>query len=469
MRLQVLFTSLLILLGLRLFASPDTTIVERHFSKKQLNDDVSFLTSTIEKVHPNMYHSIDRRKYQYLADSVRNALLDGMTERQAWPILARLVGALGEGHSTFNYPDSLVAHLKNGSHHLFPIIVKEFNGRNLVVNVDLSMNNGLRPGDQITSINGISSSALIDKLSGYTGGLKTYRSIDVCLNLISYLYLYNINSPYTINFLRNDNPSSVTIKAVSWSELIANNNGRAKLSPSVPEPDYSLKSLDPNTAYLSINSFTAAPAVFKRFLDSCFNKLQQTRNNKLIIDLRKNGGGNSQLAQMLLGYITEKPFRMTGGVRWKVSQEYKDKMDKQLGGKGAEKMAYYFNEPNGSSISDTSIKVTQPEKNNLYFPGKVFVLIGPRTFSSANMLANTIEDYKLATLVGEPSGEPANDYGEVIYLRLPNTGFSLSTSTKQFIRANGDVKNKLPVQPLYKVADDLSTTEDEVIQFVKQQ
>jgi C-terminal processing protease CtpA/Prc len=469
MRLQILFTSVWILLGLRLFASPDTTIVERHFSKKQLNDDVSFLIRTIEKVHPNMYHSIDRRKYQYLADSVRNALLDGMTERQVWPILARLVGALGEGHSTFNYPDSLAAQLKNGSRHLFPIIVKEFNGRNLVVNVDLSMNNGLRPGDQITSINGISSSALIDKLSGYTGGLKTYRSINVCLNLISYLYLYNINSPYTINYLRNGSLGSVTIKAVSWSELIVNNNGRAKLSPSVPEPDYSLKSLDPNIAYLSINSFAAAPAVFKRFLDSCFNKLQQTRNNKLIIDLRKNGGGNSQLARILLGYITEKPFRMTGGVSWKVSQEYKDKMDKELGGKGAEKMAYYFNEPNGSSISDTSIKVTQPEKNNLYFPGKVFVLIGPRTFSSANMLANTIQDYKLATLVGEPSGEPANDYGEVIYLKLPNTGFSFSTSTKQFIRANGDVKNNLPVQPLYKVADELSTAEDEVIQFVKQQ
>lgn len=468
MRLQLLLMSAFVLFTFHLFASADTTIVEKHFSKKQLNADVLYLTSKIEEVHPNMYHSISKRTYQKLKDSVGKALKDGMTERQAWPIIARLVGALNEGHSSFNYPDSVVSQLKNGGHLLFPVLIHEFNGENLIVRGDLSAGAKLIAGDQITAINGVKSAVLVDKLSGYAGGLKTYRSIDVCRNLITYLYLYNLNSPYTINYLRNGQPSTVTIKAINWTELRANSKQRGNTFLTAPVySDYSFKYLDPKTAYLAINSLTATPDVFKNFLDSCFVSLQQVTTSKLIIDLRRNGGGNSKLAEILLGYITDKPFRMTGGVRWKVSQAYKDQLNRNMNGKGPEKMDYYFNAANGSILADTSIKIMSAEINPLRYHGEVFVLIGKRTFSSANMLANTIQDFKLASLVGEPSGEPANDYGELITLTLPNTGFSFSTSTKQFIRANGDSNDVQPVLPQYKVADNLSTSHDEVIDFLK--
>lgn len=154
-------------------------------------------------------------------------------------------------------------------------------------------------------------------------------------------------------------------------------------------------------------------------------------------------------------------------MRWKVSQEYKDQLNISLGGKGAEKIDYYFNASNGSILGDTNIKITAAGKNPLRYRGKVFVIIGAHTFSSANMLANAIQDYKLATLVGEPSGEQANDYGELITIKLPNTGFMFSTSTKQFIRANGDIKDGLPVLPHYKIVDDPLTSTDEVIDFIK--
>ena len=43
------------------FASVDTTIIKKQFLKKQLNYDVSYLAATIERMHPNMYHSISRQ------------------------------------------------------------------------------------------------------------------------------------------------------------------------------------------------------------------------------------------------------------------------------------------------------------------------------------------------------------------------------------------------------------------------
>lgn len=96
--------------------------------------------------------------------------------------------------------------------------------------------------------------------------------------------------------------------------------------------------------------------------------------------------------------------------------------------------------------------------------GKVVMLIGTHTFSSANMLANAIGDYQLATLVGQPTGEPANDYGEIIQLELPNTKLGFTTATKQFIRANGDARSILPVMPDITVSDNPATPEDEVLE-----
>lgn len=447
-----------------LASAADTSIVEKHFTKKQLADDVAYMVSTIDKVHPNMYHSISRQRYQKLTDSVMAALHNGMSDKQAWPLLARLVGALNEGHSTFSYPDSLIVQMKKGAHILFPVLVREFDGANFVVRADLSNEDKLLPGDKITAINGISATKLVDMLSGYAGGLKTYRSLDVCRNLITYIYLYNIKSPYRLSYIRDNKPGTITVNPIAWNELVNHAGTKAKTMPKAPaQADYAFSYLDKDRAYLSINSLTADPAVFKHFLDSAFTLLKNQPAKKLVIDLRRNGGGNSALGEALLGYITGKPFRMAGGVKWKVSQPYKDMLNERTKGEAPKTMAYYFNAVNGTIISDDGVQAQKPADNPLRYYGAVDVLIGPHTFSSANMLANTIQDYKLATLIGQPSGEPANDYGELIQVRLPNTGFTFFTSTKQFVRANGNAADQHPVLPDRVVVDNPATANDEVL------
>ncbi|WP_316801487.1 S41 family peptidase [Pedobacter frigidisoli] len=466
--IKATYTLILLLLTTRLFANADSTATEKRFSKKELTQDLSYMIRSIERVHPNMYHSLSKSDYRRLSDSVGKALKEGMTGREAWPILARMVGAIGEGHSVFNYPDSVVARLKQGGKVLFPVMVQEYNGRNFVVRGDVSEEAALQPGDEITAINNIPTSELVDLLSGYAGGLKVYRSVDVCRNLITYLYLYNIQAPYTIDYIRKGQTGRAILNAINWDELRKNAKTRGKsFLPNPAGEPFSFNYPDARTAYLGINSLTGELPAFKKILDSCFNNLKLNHREKLIIDLRKNGGGNSQLGELLLSYITDKSFRMSGGVKWKVSEEYKSQLDKNQSGKGAENMPYYFNAVNGTILSDTDIKEKAPGPNPLRYQGKVFVLIGPRTFSSANMLANAIQDYKLATLVGQSSGEPANDYGELVFLTLPHTGFSFSTSTKQFIRANGDAKDGSPVLPQLEVADNPLTPVDEVLEFLK--
>ncbi len=94
-----------------------------------------------------------------------------------------------------------------------------------------------------------------------------------------------------------------------------------------------------------------------------------------------------------------------------------------------------------------STKIKQPGSNDLRYEGPVYVVINNGVFSSANMMANAIEDFDLATIVGQPSGAVVNELGEILAVRLPNSGISCWIPSAMFIRANGDRSNPNPVLP----------------------
>ena len=65
-------------------------------------------------------------------------------------------------------------------------------------------------------------------------------------------------------------------------------------------------------------------------------------------------------------------------------------------------------------------------------------MIGPATFSSGLMAAMALRHDLKAVLVGEPSGEKPNSYGEVRLLTLPHSKVVVQYSTKFFRLAKGD-------------------------------
>ncbi len=68
-------------------------------------------------------------------------------------------------------------------------------------------------------------------------------------------------------------------------------------------------------------------------------------------------------------------------------------------------------------------------------PGKLFVLIGQRTFSSGMMNAGELRAATKATLVGTPTGGKPNSYGEVKTFTLPHSGLTVQYSTRFWKRA----------------------------------
>jgi hypothetical protein len=70
--------------------------------------------------------------------------------------------------------------------------------------------------------------------------------------------------------------------------------------------------------------------------------------------------------------------------------------------------------------------------------GHLFVVIGRGTFSSALINAVTLRQQTNAILIGEPTGGKPNAFGEVKSFTLPNSGLSVSYSTKFFTLVSGD-------------------------------
>jgi hypothetical protein len=88
-----------------------------------------------------------------------------------------------------------------------------------------------------------------------------------------------------------------------------------------------------------------------------------------------------------------------------------------------------WNEGGDSSILQPLIEALKPRRQQT---GKVYVLIGPHTFSSGLLNAMDLRKRLHARLVGEATGGSLSGYGEVEYFRLPNSKLLVQYTTKYF-------------------------------------
>ena len=98
--------------------------------------------------------------------------------------------------------------------------------------------------------------------------------------------------------------------------------------------------------------------------------------------------------------------------------------------------------------------------------GKLFIIIGRHTFSSA--LANAIDfkEYSKSILVGEPTGGKPNAYGEVRNFTLPNNYITVYYSTRFWQRMHEDPETLLPDYQVEISSEDFIDGFDPVLDYV---
>ncbi len=123
----------------------------------------------------------------------------------------------------------------------------------------------------------------------------------------------------------------------------------------------------------------------------------------------------------------------------------------------------------GMTIS-RRVRLERPEDRGIRFDGKLYVLVGPGTFSSAGMFAAMVKDFHLGTLIGEETGATRECFGEVLSVRLPNSDLRLNVSCKQWFapvpQFDDSRRGTVPDIPVDDgVLESYPTSDDPVLSF----
>ena len=215
-----------------------------------------------------------------------------------------------------------------------------------------------------------------------------------------------------------------------------------------------LERRDDGVAVLTLDTLARDLDDFEDFLEPTFASLAEQPPSALVVDLRRNGGGDSRLGDELLQYLSDVPWRQAARKEWKVSARLKQHL-KSLLPAWIRWLPVWYLHPMGRKLWRTpegevaffeEERVT-PRREPLRFSGPLAWLIGPETFSAAVGLAAGAEDCRRGLRVGAETGGVINGFGEVYPLRLPHTRLGAQVSTAFFVRANGDASVRGGVQP----------------------
>jgi Periplasmic protease len=186
-----------------------------------------------------------------------------------------------------------------------------------------------------------------------------------------------------------------------------------------------------------------------------FSDMKEKGIKNLIIDLRFNGGSSSRLRDMLLSYLTDKPFRQYSRVDVKISKQYRNR---KLWGDWPE---------DGSVVKYDTAEFIEPRPDPLRFREDVYVLTSKYTFSSATDFATAVKNFGIGTIIGEETGGLPTCYGDNIYLTLPNSGIRCTVSCKYFVRPSGvdDGRGVISDYEVKPLSEDLITGKDRVLEL----
>lgn len=451
------------------------SVIGSNLSRADAIADLDTLMHTLEDVHPNLYAVRSREATAAERSRLVAELPESLSRADWWLRLSPFVAGFGDGHTNIGMPGEEL--VRDPAVLIFPAALALDEERHVIVNLSFDPDGGLKRGDRILRINGQDADAFLQSwTSEISGESDWYREVTVADLYREMLQIHGIGAPYQVRVSGLDGAErDATLAGITREGLRrafrpkASNPGGSKSSKS-----FSYRVLEEGIGYMDLRTFGGDLPQFQKDVAAMFRQVAADHDSRLIIDLRNNGGGDSRLADALLRYITTTPYRMNAREEWKMSGEYraylKTLLRPPLRWLPVEQLVplgrkLYAGPP--GRIVPVEEKLKKPARAEPFFSGAVFMLIGPRTFSSATDLADAVKTYHLATLMGEETGGRPNTFGQVYPFMLPHCGFLVSVSSEYFIRANGDASDARGVVPdivVTRSREDMRTSRDVVLE-----
>lgn len=397
---------------------PPLALNEGSHSAQDVAEDLKTFIEFVKTTHPDIGYTANSFDIDTMADQITRSLDEKMTTQEAWGALARMNPVFKDAHVGLRRPAAKIANYQKTGGKLFPgkVMIDDAGSIRLVGSELESL--GIQHGDELLAINGVKASRIFESLEPRMRGNSEALGRLIMERYFPQLFwaLFGGYNEYVIKVRSDENVRKLTLPT---SEHLVG-------SEEVP---FTFKTLNKNTAYLEVATFDLSEkGHFQSFLTDAFAKISAKNVDTIIIDLRKNGGGAHDVSDLLMSYLTNKPYSAISAVTARITPE---NIDRIPGAKLGAVVKLPFQQ-----------MITPPEELPNRFSGDVYVLIGGLTYSQAIAFSSTLQDYELAKIAGEETEGPANQTGQVQSLILPNTGFEVLAPIYIFTRTSGDLSNR---------------------------
>lgn len=362
-------------------------------TRSQWDGVLDWLVQHLASHHPNLHHSISREAWDGKVEDLQSRL-PSLNDHRAQTELMSLVASIGDAHTILHWEPSEV----------YPLRFYWFSDGLFVIKAQDKYGHLLN--SRVLAINALSMDQLVDAVkkvipheneSRLRGEFPHY--------LIHPGMLYGLGITHT--------PQEMQLTCVTGDGLVQTwrvqaepnlkRDWRDAQEPMPPQKETNaplyLRGKEqyywfthlPNheTVYFRYHRCGEHPAYpMAAFLDQLFQSVRENGTKRLVVDLRQNRGGSSRV---LAPFIPR--FAALDGINQQ---------------------------------------------------GRLYVLVGRETFSSALMNALQFRKYTKAIFVGEPTGGKPNSFGETVTMELPGTDLALTHSTKYFRQSEVDSDSFVP-------------------------
>jgi hypothetical protein len=386
-----------------------TTDYSKKIEPELLKKDFRVLRDSLQNIHAGLYRYKTQPEMNGVFDDAYRQLDHPMTETDFFAIVSNVISNIEDGHTECFLPKDFIQSIVS-TVRIFPIQIR-FIGEKAYVPCDTKEFNA---GTEIVSIddkpvNDIRKQLFAHLSSDGTIATEKYVKINDGHDPFSYLYLvvYGEKPDFRVGY----KTSSGQFEEKVLSARLFNDMECPPVRVEINKYlilDYQAG----NTAVMTIKTFAnefmeRTKENFENFLAASFKELKDKKINKLIIDLRENGGGEDTNGLLLYRYLSNKPFR------------------------------YYasLNTTKHVITDHPNLNVQQPEENN--FKGKVEFLISGKSFSGAAEFSAIAKSNARGLFIGEETagGYYGNTSGSKIALELPNTGIRVNIPVTKYVMA----------------------------------
>lgn len=436
MKTVLLYSSLLLMLS-SCVASKSKYNPAKKFSPEQLQKDYELFRNVLEESHPSLYWYTPKDSVDYYFKVGESRLKDSLPEYKFRNVLSYVLAQVHCGHTSVRASKAAIAYSERTRSLMFPLNIKAWKDTVVITSNLSKKDSNVMRGAILKSIDGKPIQTILDSLFQYISGdgynmthkYQTVSNSGVFRAMYGSIYGLKFKTPIeyidTAGQLKTTN-LNLAAQIVDTARIRMEKEHPLSKRQRRKETLQYMRNLkvdkELSTAFLEGNTFSTGNKL-RGFFKRAFKTMRKKHVQNLVVDMRGNGGGSVMLSNLLIKYISDRPFKIADSL---YAVANKSRYRKYQQNYFLTRLFFIFLTHKKSDgyyhFSHYENKYFKPKKKN-HFNGTTYVLIGGNTFSAATLFTKALIDQPNVVVVGEETGGGA--YGNSAWLipdiTLPNT------------------------------------------------